>query len=654
VDISSELQMLRRADPGAILPGIDTQVGNPLSAAQLAAASTVNQSGVGYDPTHHRVVVTKNGAVLNGVNFGGLTVEIRANNVKIENSDFSAPIGSAGIQVDGGFSGTVVTNNTFDSHLVPANAGWIWSQGQITVTDNKFIDSPGDGVDLGSGVVSGNYFEGVGNASGGQHADAIWVTNSQGPVTISNNFIDWVADGTESYVNNTVRITTEEGSVNNVTVTGNYLLGGSYTISAGVGTNGSNIYSNINMDNNYIGFGLYGAFYPGAESGVTQSGNTIIDFTNPIYSTRAWAAYRAAGIPTTRCVTSTGATISNTLATPATLYGAGYRVHLYGGLGETNFVGGFGRQYLMDGPGAAIFTELAVSDATVNSADYIAAFNPAKDVIDLSHIDANLAAAGVQKFTFIGTAPFSGAGAQVRYVQDPAINMTFVEADLAGDSTPDLSIQITGMQTLTAANFALTGAQSRADLADGAALSVSTIRSASSPTEYSYTNVIGKPYSSFESIYATCMILSANDLDFSSTANELDLLSNGLTISRGSGTEGITVGTSAFSLGYHTNETIDVSASGADAFAFGANFGSETINGFTASGANADTINLALSSFSYLNSGMTQTQDLAAVLANATTSASGTTIHDSKGDNLTLTGFTASMIIAAASHFHFA
>ena len=224
-------------------------------------------------------------------------------------------------------------------------------------------------VDLGSGVVSGNYFEGVGNASGGQHADAIWVTNSQGPVTISNNFIDWVADGTESYVNNTVRITTEEGSVNNVTVTGNYLLGGGYTISAGVGTNGSYTYSNINMDNNYIGFGLYGAFYPGAKSGVTQSGNTIFDFTNPIYSTRAWAAYQAAGIPTTRSVTSTGATISNTLATPATLYGAGYRVHLYGGVGRNQFRRRLRPAVSYGRPGANIFTELAVSDSTVNSAD---------------------------------------------------------------------------------------------------------------------------------------------------------------------------------------------------------------------------------------------------------------------------------------------
>ena len=260
----------------------------------------------------------------------------------------------------------------------------------------------------------------------------------------------------------------------------------------------------------------------------------------------------------------------------------------------------------------------------------------------------------MQNFTFIGTAPFSGAGAQVRYVQDPAHNMTYVEADLAGDSTPDFYIRLAGLQTLTAANFALTAAQSSADMANGAALSVSSIRSASSPTEYSYTNVVGKPYSSFQSIYATRLDSSANNLDFSSTTNELDLLGNGLTISRGSGAESIKVGTSAFSLGYHANETIDASASGAQTFAFGANYGNETIKGFTASGATADTIQLALSSFSYLNSGMTQAQDLAAVLANATTSASGTTIHDLKGDSLTLTGFTASMITAAASQFHFA
>ena len=434
MDIKTELEILRNADPGVVLPGIDTQVGNPLPAAELTAASALNQSGIVFDPAHDRVLVTKDGAVLNGVNFAGWKVEIRANNVTIEESNFSSPVSNASIQVDAGFSGAVVTDNTFDSQLVPANAGSIWSVGKITVTDNKFIDSPSDAVDLGSGVVSGNYIEGVGNTSGGQHADAIWVTNSSGPTTISNNLIDWVADGTESLVNNTVRITTEEGSVSNVTVTGNYLLGGSYTIDAGNSTNAGRTYSNINIDNNYIGFGLYGDFYPGAQSGVTESGNTVFDFTNPIYSTEAWTAYVAAGIPTAQLVTSTGADIKATTTSPTTLYGAGYMVHLGGGIGENNLVGGEGRQYIMGGAGANIITELALSDSSVNGGpDYVTAFNPAKDVIDLSHIDANLAALGLKSFTFIGTAPFSG-GAQVRYQQDPAKNMTYVYADLAGGS----------------------------------------------------------------------------------------------------------------------------------------------------------------------------------------------------------------------------
>ena len=432
---SAELQMLRNADGGAVLPGIDTQAGNPLSASALIDATT-RQTGAGspyfYDPKNDRVVVTKDGADLNGVNFAGWKVEIRANNVTIEDSNFSSPVSNASIQVDAGFSGAVVTDNTFDSQLVPGAAAWIHSVGLITVANNKFIDSPSDAIDLESGVVSGNYIEGVGNASNGAHADAIWVTNSSGPTTISNNLIDWVADGTESLVNNTVRITTEEGSVSNVTVTGNYLLGGSYTIDAGNSTNAGRTYSNINIDNNYIGFGLYGAFYPGAQSGVTESGNTVFDFTNPIYSTEAWTAYVAAGIPTAQLVTSTGADIKATTTSPTTLYGAGYMVHMFGGVGETNFVGGFGRQYMFSGPGASIFTELAVSDSSASSADYIAAFNPAKDVIDLSHIDASLTAPG-QSFTFIGTAPFSGGSAQVRYQQDPANDMTYVEADLAGE-----------------------------------------------------------------------------------------------------------------------------------------------------------------------------------------------------------------------------
>ena len=466
---ADELKLLRNMDGGAILPGIDTQVGNPLSSSQLTNVTALSQSGVLYDPAHTRVLVTKDGTVLNGVNFGSLTVEIRANNVTIQDCTFAAPTGYKSVQVDAGFYGTTVTQDTFDSGLLPGPAAaWVASVGQITVTGNMFIGTPGDAVDLCSGTVSGNFFSGVGYSSSGTHGDAVWVSDSQGPVTISNNFIDWTANGPQSLVNNAVRITAETGSASNVTVNGNFLVGGSYTVDAGnAGSKGT--FSNISITNNYLGFGAFGAFYPGAQSGVTASGNVIFDYTNPIYSTHAWAAYQAAGIQTTNLLISTGANIGSPSSTGSvTLYGDGFQqLHMYGGRGENIFVGGSSVQNMVGGTGANIFTYLSPGDSTVLAADTVASFDSAKDVIDLSHIDANLAVAGVQSFKFIGTASFSDGVPEVRYVQDPAHNFTYVVADRHGDGTPDLYIRVAGLQTLTAANFALTAAQSNAAIAAG-------------------------------------------------------------------------------------------------------------------------------------------------------------------------------------------
>ena len=258
---------------------------------------------------------------------------------------------------------------------------------------------------------------------------------------------------------------------------------------------------------------------------------------------------------------------------------------------------------------------------------------------------------GAQNFTFIGTAAFSGAGGQVRYQQDPANNCTWVQADLAGDSSPDLVIKLSGLQTLTAANFALTAAQSTADMANGAALTYTRTVSGTA-NDYSYTNVRGQPYSSFQSImYGSG--LAANDLNFSSSTNEIDLYQNGVTINRGAGSETLKVGTGAFSLGYHSTETINGSVAGAETFAFGSNFGNETITGFQASGANADTIQFATSSFSYLNAGMTQAQDLAAVLAHASESGGAVVIADTTGDSLKLAGQTLATLAANSGQFHF-
>ena len=282
----------------------------------------------------------------------------------------------------------------------------------------------------------------------------------------------------------------------------------------------------------------------------------------------------------------------------------------------------------------------------------ISGFDPAKDVIDLSHIDANLTTAGLQNFTFIGTAAFSGAGAQVRYQQDPVNNRTYVEADLAGDASPDLYIALEGVQTLTGANFALTSTQSASDLAAGAALSIKMTRTPiGSGFVYSYANVQGKGFSSFQTYYSNSTAHVADELNFNSTTDELVLFARSLTLSRGSNTKSLTSGAVQFPIGYHANETIQ--AGTAETFKFGPNFGNETISQFVGSGPNADTVQLATSSFSYLSAGMSQAADLAAVLALSIPSRAGTTIIDSAGDKLTLSGMSTSAITAAASQFHF-
>ncbi len=651
---SQELQMLRNADPGAVLPGVDTPTGNLRPVGDLISALSPPQGAPWiYDPIHNRVIVTKAGAVLNGINFGSVTLDIGVNNVTVENCTFSGTTGYYSLVQESGASGATVENCTFTGPKYSSSlAAFVQSTDAITVENNSFVDTANWAVSIRAGVVTGNSFSGGGYRTGA-HADAIVVGNTTGPVSVTNNFVDWTPNADAATGTNfAIFLDTIQGPVSDVTVSGNYLLGGTYTV------DDASAYTNVSVSDNYIGFSKVAAFYPGAMNGVnglTQTGNVIFDWTQPIFSTEAWSAYDDP-VPTANLVTSTGGNIINSSSLPTTLYSGYNQTHLYAGYygstSETNFVGGYGRQYMNCGPGANIVTELAISDSTPNGegCDCVAGFDPAKDVIDLSNIDADVATAGVQNFSFVGTAAFTGSGGgQVRYQQDPTHNFTDVYVALAGDTSPDMEIQLNGLLNLTAANFALTAAQSSADMAAGASLRVTKIKpAAGSAMEYAYTNVSGRPYSSFEAINCGGY-LQADNLNLSMTANELDLQAGSLTITRGSGAESIGVGTSSFSLGEHPNEVVQASNQTGETFKFGANFGSETINGFD---PNTDTIQLKTSSFSYLNSGMTQAQDLAAVLAQAS-GASGTTILDSRGDSLTLAGVGSATIAANPSHFSF-
>jgi hypothetical protein len=651
---AADIQMIRNADPGAILPGIDTMTGNPYATSTLLDFTKITQTSGApyfYSPSRNTVTVTQNNTVLSGINFGSATLLVGANNVTIKECTFTGSTGYFTIEQTGNFSGATVENCTFTGTKSPTEDNiWIASiQGSMTIEDNSFFNSPTDAVDIHAGVVTGNYFSGTGYLPGA-HADAIYVSSSTG-TTITDNFIDGTTNAdAATQANSDMRLTNEAGDLADLSVSGNFLLGGNYTIEAG-STNTTYTVSNVSIANNYIGFSTYSAFYP-PTAGVSETGTTIVDFTNPALSIQAQAAYQAAGA-SADAVSGTTSTVGaqTSASTPTTIFGNSIvGEHLFAATGETNFVGGFGEQYLFGGPGANILTYLAMSDG----GDLVSSFDPAKDVIDLSHIDANITAPGVQNFTFIGTAPFDG-GAEVRYQLDPTKDVTYVQAALAGDISADFTITLSGLLPLTAANFALTPAQSSADLAYGAALTYSKLPTAAgASTEYTYSNVRGRAYTTYESFsgpgYGN---IAADDLNLGSTADALVLYDPNQTVTRDASSETLQTGTGQDPLSYHPVETIYATTGGNEQFVFGAGFGQETIEGFEASGASPDAIQLMTSAFSSLTPGMSQAQDLAAVLAHAINGPSGLTISDSDGDSLTLTGVTAAMVAADPAMFEF-
>ena len=650
---AADIQTIRTNDPGAVLPGIDTMTGNPYATSSLLDVTKITQNSRApyfYSPSANTVYVTQAGAVLSGINFDTATVMLEANNVTVKDSTFTGT--TSFWAIDDVASGATVENCTFTGSKSPTEKNiWISSYQNVTIENNSFLNSPEDAIAIQQGLLTGNYFSGEGWSTLA-HGDAIYVPDTTGPVTITDNFIDDTLNaGQTGYSNTSLRITDEAGNnTDGVTVSGNFLIGAGFNFETGVTSNTNYTISNVSVTNNYLGFATYGQYFPGTQDMATVSGNTSVDYTNPADSTQALAAYIAAGLPTANGWSVNGGSTGPGPG-PVTTIGDGVVSQQLGpGAGETNFVGGFGEQILHGGYSANILTYLALGDG----GDVMTGFDPGKDVIDLSHIDADVVTPGVQNFTFIGSAPFSG-GAQVRYQLNPTTDTTTVQAALAGDTTADFSIMLYGLVSLTAANFALTSAQSSAALATGAALSYTQVQTAAgAPTEYAYSNVQGRAYTSYEAFYGSGYEnLEADDLNLSSNANELALYDPSQTVTRGGGRETLQVGTGSDPLSYHPVETIDATTSGGEQFLFSAGFGEETINGFSALGASPDSIQLATAAFSYLTAGMTQAEDLAAVLAHSTRSLSGLTISDSQGDTLTLTGVTASTV-AAPAMFEFA
>ena len=291
---AAEIQTIRDADPGAVLPGIDTMTGNPYAASSLLDVTKISQNKQApyeYFPSTNTVYVTQAGAVLSGINFGSATVLIKANNVTIKDCTFTDTSGFWAINQSRPHAGATVENCTFTGSKSPtAQNVWIASGLGITIENNTFLNTPADSIAIQQGVVTGNYFSGEGYSTA-SHADAIYVPDTTGPISITDNFIEETANaGAAGTPNSDIRITDEGGNTNDVTVSGNYLIGAGFSFEVGA-PNPNYTISNVSVTNNDIGFDWYGQYYPGTESAATVTGITTVDFSNPTNSTQALAAY---------------------------------------------------------------------------------------------------------------------------------------------------------------------------------------------------------------------------------------------------------------------------------------------------------------------------------------------------------------------------
>lgn len=146
--------------------------------------------------------------------------------------------------------------------------------------------------------------------------------------------------------------------------------------------------------------------------------------------------------------TLTGSAVANALA------GGGGMDKLYGGAGGDTLSGGAQADLLDGGLGVDSFVYTALAESPMTGCDTIQGFEKGQDKIDLSALDA-IAGGGDDAFGFIGTQAFSGSGSCVRYQRNEAAGTTLISLRLAGSTSDDLQIVLTGLYDLTASSFVL-------------------------------------------------------------------------------------------------------------------------------------------------------------------------------------------------------
>ena len=441
----------------------------------LKSASAILGDGVSLNGK--TLVVSRAGAVIDGVDLRGYTIEVHASNVTVKNSLFNAS-GFHTIYQTGSASGLVVEYNTFDGQKANnSNSDIIYSdKGAATIRNNEFFNLPSDAINTVGGTIEKNYFSGAGYQSGA-HADAISIHSTTGPVVIRQNYIDYrtPADAAVPDTNAAIKIVPHFGNINDVTVDGNVLMGGGYTIYA---MNAEHAAANIKITNNDIASAT-GAICIPPQGPRTSSIPATTGRWRRAAAPRAMRACRrhsprhrqftilplpsARRPPLAPPSAPPSGTMSGTerqdimrgTSHAETMYGKGGIDVITASDGNDKLIGGKDKDWLSGQGGNDLFVYASIGETRAGSAnrDVICDWGFGKDRIDLRQIDASSVFSGNQAFKWIGSHGFNGKASELRYHREGSV--TIVDGDINGDGTADFQIQLNGKIALKATDFLL-------------------------------------------------------------------------------------------------------------------------------------------------------------------------------------------------------
>jgi Ca2+-binding RTX toxin-like protein len=219
---------------------------------------------------------------------------------------------------------------------------------------------------------------------------------------------------------------------------------------------------NINPTTGALAFNTAPNFEAPADAGLDNVYNVVVQASDGVggLDSQAIAVTVTNVIPETITGTAGPNTLNGT-ADADIILGLDGDDTIHGNGGNDTITGGLGKDALFGDAGADIFVFDDVTETPRGAAtrDVIGDFEHLTDTMQLTAIDAKTGVAGNQTFNWIGTQAFHNLKGELHYAltNNPgtANDFTIVSGDRNGDGVADFQIQLTGLVTLSSADFNL-------------------------------------------------------------------------------------------------------------------------------------------------------------------------------------------------------